>query len=165
MKIIDQGQAGSSSFNLPKNLTSTSTPKDVQVKTSLQSKQKSTIKPDKPLTSNLFGYQNNAHTDEIYIVDSEEKELKLGDWLPPSVNQRLIKKDQNPAQNHYNGNNTYISSLNENCEYRDMHWEHQTHNYTELQDKITEKVTNQRNKLIDNLEIIFRQINENIERK
>ena len=58
--IIDQGQARSTSFNLSKSLTSTSTPKDGQVNTSLQSKQKSTIKPDKPLTSKLFGYQNNA---------------------------------------------------------------------------------------------------------
>ena len=38
VKIMDQGQAGSSSFNLSSSLT---TPKDVQVNTSLQSKQKS----------------------------------------------------------------------------------------------------------------------------
>ena len=38
--IIDQGQAGSTSFNLSKSLTSTSTPKGVQVNTSSQSKQK-----------------------------------------------------------------------------------------------------------------------------
>ena len=43
--IIDQGQAGSTSFNLSKSLTSTSTPKNVQVNTSLQSKQKSTKNP------------------------------------------------------------------------------------------------------------------------
>ena len=39
------------------------------------------------------------------------------------------------------------------------------HNYKELQDEITEKVTNHTSKLIDNLENKFRQINENIERK
>ena len=54
VKIEDQGQADSSSFNLSRSLTSTSTPKDVQINTNLQSKQKSTIKPDKQLTSNLF---------------------------------------------------------------------------------------------------------------
>ena len=54
VKIMDQGQAGSSSFSLLRSLTSTSTPKDVQVNTNLQSKQKSTIKPDKPLTSIFF---------------------------------------------------------------------------------------------------------------
>ena len=74
VKIMDQGQAGSSSFNLSRILTSTSTPKDVQVNTSLQSKQKSTIKLDKPLTSNLFGHQNNI-ADEIYISDSDEKDF------------------------------------------------------------------------------------------
>ena len=58
-KIMDQGQAGSASFSLSRSLTSTSTPKDIQLDTSLQSKQKSTIKPFKPLTSNLFGHQNN----------------------------------------------------------------------------------------------------------
>ena len=50
VQITDQGQLGSSSFSLSKTLTTTSTPKDVQINTSLQSKQKSTIKPDKPLT-------------------------------------------------------------------------------------------------------------------
>ena len=59
VKSEDQGQAGSSSFNLSRSLTSTSTPKDVQISTNLQSKQKSTIKPDKQLTSNLFGNQQN----------------------------------------------------------------------------------------------------------
>ena len=100
--ITDQGQAGSTSFNLSKSLTSTSAPKEVKMNTSLQSKQNSTIKPDKPLISNLFGYQINAPEDEIYISDTEDKELKLGNWLPPSVNQRIREKDQIQAQNHYN---------------------------------------------------------------
>ena len=43
VKIEDQGQTGSSSFNLSRSLTSTSTPKDVQMNTNLQTKQKSTI--------------------------------------------------------------------------------------------------------------------------
>ena len=107
VKIINLKQTGSTSFNLSKGLTSTSTQKDVQVNKNLESKQKSTKKPDKPLTSNLLGYQNNTPEDDIYISDTEDKELKLGKWLPPSVNQR-VKKDQNQAQNHYNGNNTYI---------------------------------------------------------
>ena len=55
VKIMDQRQAGSSSFNLSRRLTSTLTPKDIQTNNCLQSKQKSTIKPDKLLTSNLFG--------------------------------------------------------------------------------------------------------------
>ena len=55
VKIDDQGQAGSSSFNLSRSLTSTSTPKDVQMNTNLQTNQKSTIKPNKQLTSDLFG--------------------------------------------------------------------------------------------------------------
>ena len=133
-------------------MTPTSTPKDVQVKTSLQSKQKSTIKPDKPLTSNLFGYQNNTPEDDTYFSDTEDKELKLGKWLPPSVNQRTRKEDQIQAQNHYNGKNTYIGSLIDNHERQDIYWEHKTHNYRELKDEITEKVTNHTNKLIDNLE-------------
>ena len=72
VQIKDQGQIGSSSFSLSKSLTNTSTPKDVQVNTSLQSKQKSTIKPDKPLTSKLFGNQQNV-VDDIYISDPDEK--------------------------------------------------------------------------------------------
>ena len=67
---MDQGQAGSSSFNLSRSLTSTSTLKDIQTKHSLQSKQKSTIKPDKLLTSNLFGNQQNI-VDDIDIFSFE----------------------------------------------------------------------------------------------
>ena len=39
--------------------------------TDLQSKQKSTIKPNKQLTSDLFGNQQNI-VDEINISDSED---------------------------------------------------------------------------------------------
>ena len=39
------------------------------------------------------------------------------------------------------------------------------YNYHDLKDKITEKVTNHTNKLIDNIENKFRQINKNMERK
>ena len=145
-------------------MTSTSTPKDVQVNTSLQSKQKSTIKSDKPLTSNLFGHQNNI-SDEIYISDSDEKGFKLGNRLPPSVNQNVRKKIQYPTQHNYNRNNTYICSLNDNRENQKLYWEQQMHNCKELKDEITEKVTNHTSKIIDNLENKFRQINENIERK
>ena len=60
--------------------------------------------------------------------------------------------NQTQAQNHYYRTNTYIGSLNDNREHQDMYWEHQTHNYREFKDKITEKVTNHTNKLMDNLE-------------
>ena len=139
-------------------MTSTSTPKDVQVNTSLQSKQNSTIEPDKPLTSNLLGHQNKI-ADEIHISDSDEKELSYGYWLGPSVNQNVRKKKQYPIQHNSNKNNTYISSLdNDNRENQGLHWEQQMHDYKELQDEITEKVTNHKSKLIDNLENKFRQI-------
>ena len=64
VQITDQGQLGSSTFSLSKTLTTTSTPKEVQINTSLQGKQKSTIKPDKQLTSKLSGNQQNI-VDEI----------------------------------------------------------------------------------------------------
>ena len=92
VKIEDQGQSGSSSFNLSRSLTSALTPKDVQINTSLQSKQKSKIKPDKQLTSNLFGNQQNiAH--EIDISDSEDRDKRIGSLLPPSVNQKVRRKN------------------------------------------------------------------------
>ena len=65
----------------------------------------------------------------------------------------------------YIRNNTYIGSLNENNENHDLHWEQQMYNYNDLKDEITEKVTNHTNKLIDNIENKFRQINENMEIK
>ena len=166
IQITDQGQIGSSSFSLSKTITNTSTPKDVQVNTSLQSKQKSTIKPDKPLTSKLFGNQENV-VDEIYISDSDEKEkeIKFGNWIPPTVNQRARKKTQQTMNQEYIRNSTYIGSLNENNENHVLHWEQQMYNYNDLKDEITEKVTNHTNKIIDNIENKFRQINENMERK
>ena len=166
VQITDQGQLGSSSFSLSKTLTTTSTPKDVHINTSLQAKQKSTIKPDKPLTSKLFGNQQNVG-DEIYISDSDEKEkeIKFGNWIPPTVNQRVRKKTQQTMNQEYIRNNTYISSLNENNDNNDLHWDQQMYNYHDLKDEITEKVTNHTNKLIDNIENKFRQINENMERK
>ena len=51
------------------SMTSTSTPKDVQTNTSLQTKHKSTIKPGKPLTSTLFGFQNNTINDGTYFSE------------------------------------------------------------------------------------------------
>ena len=111
VKIMDQGQAGSSSFNLSRSLTSTSTPKDIQTNNSLQSKQKSTIKPDKLLTSNLFGNQQNI-VDDIDISDSEGREIRFENQLPPSVNQNVRRKY--PTRDNHNRNNTCISSLNDN---------------------------------------------------
>ena len=164
VKIEDQGQAGSSSFNLSRSLTSTSTPKDVQMNTVLQSKQKSTIKPNKQLTSDLFGNQQNL-ADEIDISDSEDRDGRIGNLLPPSVNQKDRRKYQNPTHYNYNRNNTYISSLNDNREHNELFWEQQMYNYQDLKEEITEKVTNHKNKLIDNIENKFIQINENIERR
>ena len=112
----------------------------------------------------MFGHQNNI-ADEIYISDSDEKDFKFGNWLPPSVNQNVRKKNQYPTQHNYYRNNTYISSLNDNRENQELYWKQQMHNYKELNDKITEKVTNHTSKLIDSLENKFRQINKNIERK
>ena len=139
VKMEDQGQAGSSSFNLSRSLTSTSTPKDVQINTDLQSKQKSTIKPNKQLTSDLFGNQQNI-ADEIDISDSEDRDARIGDMLPPSVNQRVRRKYQNPTQCNYNRNNTYISSLNDNREQHELFWEQEMYNYQDPKEEITEKV-------------------------
>ena len=164
VKIEDQRQAGSSSFNLSRSLTSTSTPKDVQMNTDLQSKQKSTIKPNKQLTSDLFGNQQNI-ADEIDISDSEDRDARIGNLLPLSVNQKVGRKYQNPTQYNYNRSNTYISSLNDEREQQELFWEQQMYIYQDLKEEITEKVTNHTNKLIDNIENKFRQINENIERR
>ena len=151
---------------MSKTLTTTSTPKEVQINTSLQAKQKSTIKPDKQLTSKLFGNQQNV-VDEIYISDSDEKEkkIKFGNWIPPTVNQRVRKKTQQTMNQDYIRNNAYINSLHENNDNHDLHWQQQMYNYNEIKDEITEKVTNHTNKLIDNIENKFRQVNENMERK
>ena len=63
----------------------------------MQSKQKSTIKPNKQLTSDLFGNQQNI-ADEIDISDSEDRASRIGNLLPPSVNQKVRQKYQNPTQ-------------------------------------------------------------------
>ena len=132
--------------------------------TNLQSKQKSTIKPDKKLTSNLFGNQRFiAH--EIDISDSEDRDARIGNLLSPPKNQKVRRKHQNPKQYIYNRNNTYISSLNDNLEQHELFWDQQMYNYQDLKEEITEKVTNHTKKLIVNIENKFRQVNENIERR
>ena len=145
---------------MSRSLISTSTPKDVQINTNLQTKQKSTIKPNKQLTSDLFGNEQNL-ADDIDISDSEDRDGGIRNLLPTSVNQ----KDQNPTRYNYNRNKTYIGSMNDNREHNELFWEQQMYNYQDLKEEITEKVTNHTNKLIDNIENKFRQINENIERK
>ena len=162
VKIMDQGQAGSSSFNLSRSLTSTSTPKDIQTNTNLQSKQKSTIKPDKQLTSNLFRNQQNTG-DDIDISDSEDREIRFENPLPLSVNQNVRRKY--PTRDNYNRNNTYISSLNDNREQQEQSWGQQVNNYMELKDEITETVTNHTNKLIDNLEMKYQQMKRKMEKR
>ena len=107
-------------------MTSTSTTKDIQSNTKLQLQQKSTIKPDKQLTSNLLRYKNKALTDDIDIYDPEEDELKLGNWLPPSVNQRTRKKDQYPLQSYYNPKYPNVNSLTDNSEQQNTYWEKNT---------------------------------------
>ena len=112
--------------------------------------------------SNLFGNQNNG-AEETYLSDSDDKDLKFGNRLSASVNQNVRRKEQNPIQ--FNRNNTNISSSNDDCEHQEQNWGKQIQNYKELKDEITEKVTNNTNKLIDNLKIKFKQTNENIERR
>ena len=160
VKITDQSQTGSSSFNLSRSLTSTSTPKDIQTNNSLQIKQKSTLKPDKQLTSNLFGNQQNIDED-IDISDSEEREIRFENQLPPSVNQNARRKY--PMRD--NRNNTYISSLNDNQEYHEQYWRQQTNNNIELKNEITATGTNHTNKLIDDLEMKYQQMNKRMEKR
>ena len=114
----------------------------------------------------MFGKQQNV-VDDVYISDSDEreKEIKFGNWIPQTVNQRVREKTQQTMNQEYIRNNTYIGSLNENIENHDLHWEQQMYNYNDLKDEITKKITNHTNKLIDNIEKKFRQINENMERK
>ena len=160
VKITDQSQTGSSSFNLSRSLTSASTPKDIQTNNNLQTKQKSTLKPDKQLTSNLFGNQQNIDED-IDISDSEDREIRFETKLPPSVNQNARRKY--PMRD--NRNNTYISSLNDNQEYHEQYWRQQTNNNMELRNEITATVTNHTNKLIDDLEMKYQQMNKRMEKR
>ena len=80
VKITDQSQTGSSSFNLSRSLTSTSTPKDIQTNNSLQLKQKSTLKPDKQSTSNLFRNQQNIDEDIDKQIDKQISERRLNNY-------------------------------------------------------------------------------------
>ena len=68
-------------------------------------------------------------------------------------------------RDNHNRNNTYISSLNENQEQQERYWGQQTNNYMELKDEKTATVTNHTNKLIDNLEIKYQQMNRKMEKR
>ena len=64
-----------------------------------------------------------------------------------------------------NRNNTYISSLNDNQEYHEQYWRQQTNNYMELKSEITATVINHTNKLIDDLEMKYQQMNKRMEKR
>ena len=59
-----------------------------------------------------------------------------------------------------NRSNTYISSLNGNQEYHEQYWRQQTNNYIELKNENTATVTNHTNKLLDDLEMKYQQMNK-----
>ena len=123
------------------------------------------------MTSNLFGFQKNAIDDGTYFSDTEDNELNFDKRLPPSVNQRTRRKDQEQSQKYYNNkepsSNTLINNREQhNFQHNYQHnWEQNAQEYKELKDERTTKVTNHTTKLIDNLEYKFAQMNENIARK
>ena len=168
VKILDQGQSGSSTFNITKSSTSTSTPKDTQLNSNAQVKQKSTIKPDKLLTSNLFGNNNNT-IEDIDNSDSDEREIRFDNQFPPSVNQNR-RKYQNKEE--INSNRMYINSVDnkysnqeQNWGQQQYNWEQQQYNYEELKNEITQTVTTHTNKLINNLEEKYHRMSRNMEKR
>ena len=161
VKILDQGQSGSSSFNITKSSTSTSTPKDTQLNNNSQVKQKSTIKPDKLLTSNLFGNNNNT-IEDVDNSDSDEREIRSDNQFPPSVNQNR-RKYQN--KDEINSNRMYINSVDNKYRNQEQNWEQQQYNYEDLKNEITQTVTKHTNKLINNLEEKYHRMSRNMEKR
>ena len=161
VKILNQGQTGSSSFNITKSSTSTSTPKDIQLNNNSQVKQKSTIKPDKLLTSNLFGNNNNT-IEDVDNSDSDEREIRSDNQFPPSVNQNR-RKYQN--KDEINSNRMYINSVDNKYSDQEQNWEQQQYNYEELKNEITQTVTKHTNKLINNLEEKYQRMSRNMEKR
>ena len=161
VKLLDQGQSGSSSFNITKSSTSTSTPKDTQLNNNSQVKQKSTIKPDKLLTSNLFGNNNNT-IEDVDNSDSDEREIRSDNQFPPSVNQNR-RKYQN--EDEINSNRMYINSVDNKYRNQEQNWEQQQYNYEELKNEITQTVTKHTNKLINNLEEKYHRMSRNMEKR
>ena len=161
VKILDQGQSGSSSFNITKSSTSTSTPKDTQLNNNSQVKQKSTIKPDKLLTSNLFGNNNNT-IEDVDNSDSDEREIRSDNQFPPSVNQNR-RKYQN--KDEINSNRMYINSVDNKYRNQEQNWEQQQYNYEDLKNEITQTVTKHTDKLINNLEEKYHRMSRNMEKR
>ena len=161
VKILDQGQSGSPSFNITKSSTSTSTPKDTQLNNNSQVKQKSTIKPDKLLTSSLFGNNNNT-IEDVDNSDSDEREIRSDNQFPPSVNQNR-RKYQN--KDEINSNRMYINSVDNEYRNQEQNWEQQQYNYEDLKNEITQTVTKHTNKLINNLEEKYHRMSRNMEKR
>ena len=79
------------------------------------------------------------------------------------MNQNARRKY--PTRDNHNRNNTYISFLNDNQEQHEQYWGQQAKNYIGLKDEITATVTNHTNKLIDNLEMKYQQMNRKMEKR
>ena len=126
-----------------------------------QVKQKSTIKPDKLLTSNLFGNNNNT-IEDVENSDSDEREIRFDNQFPPSVNQNR-RKYQN--KDEMNSNRMYINSVDNKYSNQEQNWEQQQYNYENLKNEITQTVTTHTNKLINNLEEKYHRMSRNMEKR
>ena len=120
LTIIGQGQSGSTTLNYTKSVTSTSRPKEIQTYTSIHLNQKSTIRPHKSLTSNIFGFHNNANYDRTNFTDTEENELYFDHGLPRNnqsnqTNQADLTELNNtkPSYQHNKPVNNHIHQHND----------------------------------------------------
>ena len=109
----------------------------------------------------MFGNQNKT-TDDIDISESEDREIRFDNPLPPSVNQNVRRKYQ--MKDNYNRNSVYINSLDHNYRQQEQNWGQQPYNYIDLKNEITQTVTNHTNKLISDLEEKYQQMNKKMEK-
>ena len=68
------------------------------------------------MTSNIFGFHNNAMDEGAYFFDAEDNVLQFNRRLPPSVNQRTRRRDQDQTINYYNNQQTSSNILTNNRE-------------------------------------------------
>ena len=68
-------------------------------------------------------------------------------------------------KDNFNRNSSHINSLDDNYRQQEQNWGQQPHNYIDLKNEITPTVTNHTNKLINDLEIKYQQMNKRMEKR
>ena len=155
VNIYDREQTGSLTMTTPKNITSTSTPKEILTVPS--EKRKSTLIPDTNLSANLFTLKNNSRE---RLNDTDDESDSYPQVAMITDRNKKQKAQQNRIHFGLGNNNEYTyNPVIHNAANNHI----ATSSFKENQStRLTEAIFN---KLLKNMENKFNRMSENLQRR